>query len=218
MNLGVENQKKQISLATGTTIIGCVAILAGLLVTYDKTENVVDAMNNSNVNQPTTVVYDQATISTSLGDIVVQLTPDKAPQTVANFEKLAKSGFYDGTKFHRVIKDFMIQAGDPNSKGSDPTQYGIGGPGYSFKDEINSQKLVQGVIAMANSGPNTNGSQFFIVTASATPWLDGHHTVFGKVIKGLDVVLEIGSTPTRAIQGVPDVPVEPVVVKSVKIK
>ncbi|MDD4988995.1 MAG: peptidylprolyl isomerase [Candidatus Pacebacteria bacterium] len=153
------------------------------------------------------------TLKTSMGDIVLELFPDKAPKTVDNFISLAKKGFYDGTKFHRVIKDFMIQGGDPLSKGSDTSRYGTGGPGYSFADEINDVKLVQGVLAMANSGPDTNGSQFFIVTANATPWLDGHHTVFGKVISGMDVVLAIGKVKT----GQNDLPVTPVVVNQVLV-
>ena len=125
------------------------------------------------------------TIKTNLGDIKLELFSKDAPVTVGNFIKLSKSGFYKETKFHRVIKDFMIQGGDPNSKDSNWSDDGTGGPGYTFKDEINQHKLVKGVIAMANAGPNTNGSQFFIVTAQATPWLDGKHTVFGKVIEGM---------------------------------
>ena len=156
-----------------------------------------------------------AVLKTSLGDIEIAFFTDKAPKTVANFEKLAKSGFYNGTKFHRVIKDFMIQGGDPLSK--DDTQagrWGTGGPGYQFADEINSEKLVRGVLAMANSGPSTNGSQFFIVTAVATPWLDGKHTAFGKVVKGMDVVSKIENTPT----GERDLPKTPVVIREVILK
>ncbi len=154
------------------------------------------------------------TLKTTMGDIVLQLFPDKAPKTVDNFIALAKKGFYDGTKFHRVIANFMIQGGDPLSKGSDTSKYGTGGPGYAFGDEINDVKLVQGVLAMANAGANTNGSQFFIVTAQATPWLDGHHTAFGKVIKGLDIVLAIGKVKT----GANDLPVTPVVVNQVLVE
>ncbi len=153
------------------------------------------------------------TLKTSMGDIVLQLFPDKAPKTVDNFISLAKKGFYDGTKFHRVIRDFMIQGGDPISKTDNTSRYGTGGPGYSFADEINDVKLVQGTLAMANSGPDTNGSQFFIVTAKATPWLDGHHTAFGKVISGMDVVLAIGKVKT----GENDLPVTPVVVNQVLV-
>jgi peptidyl-prolyl cis-trans isomerase B (cyclophilin B) len=122
-----------------------------------------------------------ATMQTNHGPIVIELFPDDAPKTVANFEKLAGDGFYNGVIFHRVIPDFMIQGGDPTGTGS-------GGPGYQFDDEFNDQKVVRGALAMANSGPNTNGSQFFIVTADACPWLDGKHTVFGRVTDGMDVV------------------------------
>jgi len=122
-----------------------------------------------------------ATIHTTKGDIDVELFDDDAPKTVANFTKLAGDGFYDGVIFHRVIPDFMIQGGDPTGTGS-------GGPGYQFEDEFNDNKVERGALAMANAGPNTNGSQFFIVTADACPWLDGKHTVFGRVTNGMDVV------------------------------
>ncbi len=121
------------------------------------------------------------TITTSKGKLDIELFDDDAPKTVENFKKLANDGFYDGVIFHRVIPDFMIQGGDP-------TGTGTGGPGYKFEDEFNDHKVERGALAMANAGPNTNGSQFFIVTAEATPWLDGKHTVFGKVTKGMDVV------------------------------
>lgn len=130
-----------------------------------------------------------AVIETSSGDIRLELWAEKAPQTVGNFVGLARQGFYDGTVFHRVIHDFMIQGGCPQGTGT-------GGPGYNFKDEINDEKLVAGVLAMANAGPNTNGSQFFIVTAAATPWLDGAHTGFGKVVDGHEVVAALGTTAT----------------------
>ena len=122
----------------------------------------------------------QATLHTSEGSIEIELFPEEAPKTVANFTKLAGEGFYDGLIFHRVIPDFMIQGGCPEG-------IGTGGPGYKFEDEFNDHKVVKGALAMANSGPNTNGSQFFIVTAEATPWLDGKHTVFGQVRSGQDV-------------------------------
>jgi cyclophilin family peptidyl-prolyl cis-trans isomerase len=122
-----------------------------------------------------------ATITTNHGPIEVELFDADAPKTVENFTKLARDGFYDGVIFHRVIPDFMIQGGDPTGTGS-------GGPGYQFEDEFNDQKVVRGAFAMANAGPNTNGSQFFIVTADACPWLDGKHTVFGQVTSGMDVV------------------------------
>ena len=130
-----------------------------------------------------------AVIETSAGEIRLELWPEAAPQTVGNFVGLAREGFYDGTVFHRVIRDFMIQGGCPKGTGT-------GGPGYDFADEINDRKLVKGTLAMANAGPNTNGSQFFIVTAEATPWLDGAHTGFGRVVGGEEVVEAIGTTAT----------------------
>lgn len=123
----------------------------------------------------------RATLHTTEGAIELELYPEEAPKTVENFVKLAGDGFYDGIVFHRVIPDFMIQGGDP-------TGTGMGGPGYEFEDEFNDHKVERGALAMANAGPNTNGSQFFIVTAEATPWLDGKHTVFGRVTSGMDVV------------------------------
>lgn len=136
--------------------------------------------------------YDGAVIKTNYGDIKVKFYNQDSPVTVNNFLKLSAENFYDGTKFHRVIKDFMIQGGDPNSKDEDWSNDGMGGPGYTFKDEFNKHPLVKGSLAMANSGPNTNGSQFFIVTADATPWLDGKHTNFGEVVAGMEAVDKIG--------------------------
>ena len=130
-----------------------------------------------------------ATIRTTEGPITVELFDEDAPQTVANFKKLAEDGFYDGVIFHRIIKDFMIQGGDP-------TGTGAGGPGYTFEDEFNQHRIVRGALAMANAGPTTNGSQFFIVTTPEAPWLDGKHTVFGRVTEGMDVVDKIESAPT----------------------
>jgi peptidyl-prolyl cis-trans isomerase B (cyclophilin B) len=130
-----------------------------------------------------------ATMSTNHGDITIELFDEDAPKTVDNFKKLAADGFYDGLIFHRIIKDFMIQGGCPQGTGT-------GGPGYTFEDEINSHKAVRGSLAMANAGPNTNGSQFFIVTLEATPWLDGKHTVFGQVTDGMDVVDKLEGLPT----------------------
>lgn len=131
----------------------------------------------------------RAIFDTSAGEITVELWPDRAPITVGNFVGLARQGFYDGTIFHRVIPDFMIQGGCPQGVGT-------GGPGYQFEDEINDRPLVRGVLAMANAGPNTNGSQFFIITAEATGWLDGHHTGFGHVVAGQEAVEAIGTTAT----------------------
>ena len=154
---------------------------------------------------------------TSLGTIELELFKDKAPNTVANFLKLTAEKFYDGTRFHRVIKDFMIQGGDPLSKDATKRElWGRGGPGYTFADEINDQKLVRGVLAMANAGPNTNGSQFFIVTLDATPWLDGHHTAFGKVISGMDVVDKIEHSQVNHDAG--DQPVVDISLESVTVK
>jgi len=147
-----------------------------------------------------------ATIETNHGTIEIELYTDDAPETVANFAKLAQDGFYDGLVFHRVIPDFMIQGGCPQGTGT-------GGPGYTFADEINHHKIVRGTLAMANAGPNTNGSQFFIVTADATPWLDGKHTAFGRVTGGMDVVDRIQSTATDAR----DRPVEDVRMEKVTV-
>jgi cyclophilin family peptidyl-prolyl cis-trans isomerase len=130
-----------------------------------------------------------ATLHTSAGAVAVELFDEDAPKTVSNFRKLAGDGFYDGLVFHRVIKDFMIQGGCPQGTGT-------GGPGYTFEDEPNDHKIVRGALAMANAGPNTNGSQFFIVTAGEAPWLDGKHTVFGEVVEGMDAVDAIEGTPT----------------------
>jgi len=156
-----------------------------------------------------------ATLKTNLGDIKVKFYYSDSPNTVANFIKLAEEGFYNGTKFHRVIKKFMIQCGDPNSKDDSQKQlWGTGGPGYNFADEFNNHKLVRGSLAMANSGPNTNGSQFFIVTAESTPWLDGKHTNFGEVVEGMDVIDKIENTNTA----IGDVPVESIVIESIVIE
>ena len=130
-----------------------------------------------------------ATLHTNHGAIAIELFDDDAPKTVENFLKLARDGFYDGVIFHRIIPDFMIQGGDPTGTGS-------GGPGYQFEDEFNDKKVVRGALAMANAGPNTNGSQFFIVTTEAASWLDGKHTVFGTVTDGMDVVDAISAVET----------------------
>jgi peptidyl-prolyl cis-trans isomerase B (cyclophilin B) len=147
-----------------------------------------------------------ATLHTNHGAIEVELFDEDAPKTVENFRKLAADGFYDGVIFHRVIKDFMIQGGDP-------TGTGTGGPGYTFEDEFNDHKVERGALAMANAGPNTNGSQFFIVTTDSAPWLDGKHTVFGKVTNGMDAVDAIEATQT----GGQDRPVEDVVIERVEL-
>jgi len=133
----------------------------------------------------------EATLHTNHGAIALELFEEDAPKTVENFSKLARDGFYDGVIFHRVIPDFMIQGGDPTGTGS-------GGPGYTFEDEFNDRKVVRGALAMANAGPNTNGSQFFIVTTEAASWLDRKHTVFGRVTDGMDVVNAISDLETDA--------------------
>jgi len=132
-----------------------------------------------------------ATLHTNHGPIAIELYDDDAPKTVDNFVGLARKGFYDGVIFHRIIPDFMIQGGDP-------TGTGTGGPGYTFQDEANDHSVARGALAMANAGPNTNGSQFFIVTADACPWLDGKHTVFGRVTDGMNVVDAISALETDA--------------------
>jgi peptidyl-prolyl cis-trans isomerase B (cyclophilin B) len=147
-----------------------------------------------------------ATMHTNHGAIEIELFDDDAPKTVENFRKLAADGFYEGVIFHRVIKDFMIQGGDP-------TGTGTGGPGYTFEDEFNDNKVVRGALAMANAGPNTNGSQFFIVTTDAAPWLDGKHTVFGRVTSGMEAVDAIEGAPT----GAGDRPSEDAVIERVEL-
>jgi cyclophilin family peptidyl-prolyl cis-trans isomerase len=148
----------------------------------------------------------RATLHTNHGAIEVELHDDDAPVTVQNFRKLAADGFYDGVIFHRVIKDFMIQGGDP-------TGTGTGGPGYTFEDEFNQHKVERGALAMANAGPGTNGSQFFIVTTDAAPWLDGKHTVFGRVVSGMEAVDSIEGTPT----GARDKPVDDALIERVEL-
>ncbi len=148
----------------------------------------------------------RATLHTHAGPIAVELFDEDAPKTVENFRKLSGDGFYDGLIFHRVIPDFMIQGGCPEGTGT-------GGPGYTFEDEFNDHKIVRGALAMANAGPNTNGSQFFIVTTAEAPWLDGKHTVFGEVTDGMDTVEAIEATPTAA----GDRPVEPQVIERVEL-
>jgi peptidyl-prolyl cis-trans isomerase B (cyclophilin B) len=147
-----------------------------------------------------------AKMNTSQGTITLELFDEDAPETVGNFRKLASDGFYNGIIFHRVIPDFMIQGGCPKGTGT-------GGPGYTFKDEINQHKVVRGALAMANAGPNTNGSQFFIVTAQSAPWLDGKHTVFGQVTDGMEAVDAIEALPT----GDRDRPLDPPVIESIEL-
>ena len=144
----------------------------------------------------------EMTMTTNKGDIVFETFVEDAPKTVGNMRELAEKGFYDGLSFHRIIRDFMVQGGCPKGTGT-------GGPGYEFEDEFNQHKVVRGALAMANSGPNTNGSQFFIVTTDAAPWLDGKHTVFGSVKSGMDVVDQLEALPTDGR----DRPQEPAVIE-----
>ena len=148
----------------------------------------------------------QATIRTSAGTIEIELFDEDAPKTVANFRKLAGDGFYDGLVFHRIIKDFMIQGGCPQGTGT-------GGPGYTFEDEPNQHRVVRGALAMANAGPNTNGSQFFLVTAQECPWLDGKHTVFGRVSSGMETVDKLDRVETDAS----DRPLEPQRIERIEV-
>lgn len=177
----------------------------------EKIEKIKDTKTNMNTNP-------QVILHTNLGDITLELFADKAPKTVENFLKLTKRNFYDGTLFHRVIKTFMIQGGDPLTKQfpTDWARHGTGDPGYKFADEFagNDTKLVRGILAMANAGPDTNGSQFFIITAPATDWLDGKHTPFGKVISGMEVVDKIENVKVNENAH----PLEDVKIESVEIK
>lgn len=192
----------------------CIALLIGLVVfamgCSDKEKTKED--NKMTWNSPPEMKIDKnknytAVLDTNLGKIKIKLFAKDAPKTVNNFVFISKEGFYDGVIFHRVIKEFMIQGGDPEGTGG-------GGPGYKFEDEINSIKIVRGKLAMANAGPNTNGSQFFIVTTQATPWLDGKHTVFGEVVEGMSVVDKIEGTDT----GTNDKPVNDITINKVTIE
>ena len=184
---------------------------------YADQNNGTDTVNENTIptNATDTEQIMNATLHTNKGDITLELFTEQTPVTAANFIKLAESGFYDSVKFHRVIKGFMIQGGDPLSKDdSMMARWGTGGPGYAFKDEITaSNSNARGTISMANSGPNTNGSQFFINVADNT-FLDPKHTVFGRVTAGMDVVEAIENTPT----GPSDRPIDPVIIKSISLK
>ncbi len=186
-------------------------------VSEEKTKEVSEKnVVNNNLKQSMSMKYAEEQIVvmiTNFGDIKIKLFTPDAPKTVNNFLKLAESDFYNGTKFHRVMKDFMIQGGDPLSKEEDWSRHGTGGPGYTFEDEFNQHKLVRGSLAMANSGPNTNGSQFFIVTADATSWLDGKHTNFGEVLEGMEIVDKIEAVEIDQR----DHPLKDVIIEKVKI-
>ncbi|EKE01638.1 MAG: Peptidyl-prolyl cis-trans isomerase [uncultured bacterium] len=200
-------------------------LMAGLLLTFiisgceQKTisdENTMKTAANGLLSgqKDLYATHKTVVIKTNYGDITVELYGKESPITVNNFLNLAKKGFYDKTKFHRVIKDFMIQGGDPNSRDKDISTHGTGGPGYKFMDEMNNHPLVRGSLAMANAGPDTNGSQFFIVTKPATPWLDGKHTNFGQVVSGMDVVSKIEAVQVDAN----DHPIADVVIESIELK
>jgi cyclophilin family peptidyl-prolyl cis-trans isomerase len=179
----------------------------------DSADNNQNSMTpSSELKEDLTKIYSGAVLTTSQGKIELAFYPE-SPVTVNNFLTLAQTGFYDGTLFHRVITDFMIQGGDPNSKNADRSTHGMGGPGYKFADEFNDHKLVRGSLAMANSGPNTNGSQFFIVTAKETPWLDGLHTNFGYVKSGMEVVEKIEKVAVDAS----DHPVEDIKIEKIEL-
>ena len=197
--------KTYIALAVAIILIGGGYFFFG----QDKEE---EAVNNNETPSGTSMVV---ILQTNLGEITIELFSEDAPQTVENFVQLARTGFYNNTKFHRVIKGFMIQGGDPLSKDNAlKDQWGTGGPGYTFADEIHANNRNNtGTVSMANAGPNTNGSQFFINTADNNG-LDTKHTVFGKVTAGMDVVLEIENTATEGSNR----PVEDVIIEAVTIK
>lgn len=201
-----------------------IALIVGLVLLTPKTIVWINSMNKitgpfGEISREDLDKSKFATLVTTEGDIKVSLFNEVAPNTVANFVVLANQDFYDGVLFHRVIDDFMIQTGDPLSKDDDPTNDGTGGPGYSFDDEITSDsaKLTRGILAMANSGANTNGSQFFIITKESTPWLDGKHTPFGSVVAGLDIVEKIGKTKTVDPINQNDRPINDIIVKDIII-
>jgi cyclophilin family peptidyl-prolyl cis-trans isomerase len=218
--------KTQLALA-GLIIIVIIGALvlrnndAPVQVTTDSPNSVATMTDTSSVSSTLPIkslekkMYTQATFKTTMGDIVIAFDNANTPKTVENFINLASSGFYNGTKFHRVIKDFMIQGGDPLTKDdSKQAMWGTGGPGYQFDDEIKStNNNIKGTISMANAGPNTNGSQFFINVADNT-FLNGKHTVFGHVISGYDIVEKMSNVQTAP----GDRPVDPLVINSVELK
>lgn len=199
-------------------IVACVVMAFVLIKSVGKADSINATMGKKNEAKLITAGMEGATIKTNKGTMVIEFLEGYATSTIKNFVTLAEKGFYTDTKFHRVIKDFMIQGGDPNTKGTNIDTWGTGGPGYKFDDEINPLPIVNGVVAMANSGPNTNGSQFFIVTAGNASWLNGKHTVFARLIQGKDVLDAINNVPTYAYSVmVRDVPVSPVVIEDVQI-
>ena len=204
--------KKFSSLTSYIFLLMLSGVAAGLYFTVVKAEKIAERWSEDSLIINSEIKMTEALIKTSLGDIRIKLLEDKAPKTVENFVKLAKDNFYNNTKFHRIIPDFMIQGGDPLTKDDTAKgRWGTGGPGYKFADEPNDVKMVRGVVAMANSGPDTNGSQFFIITATETPWLQGKHTAFGEVVSGMDVIDKISAVPTDTR----DVPLQPIVVQKI---
>ena len=206
--------KKQFASAVfAVSMLGLVAA-AGYFYSNSHTSMNTNSTANATANQEAAKPL-SAVLHTTAGDITIELSKEMTPKTVDNFVTLAKKNFYDSTIFHRVIKGFMIQSGDPLSKDdSMAARWGTGGPGYQFADEIrDNNHNVIGTISMANAGPNTNGSQFFINTANNN-FLDGKHTTFGKVVSGMDVVSKIESTPV----GPNDRPISPMVITSITLK
>ena len=198
-------------------VIALIIVSAGLYAGWGNIkEKEINSQDIIKKETKETMTNPRILLKTNKGEIELELLADKTPNTAANFTKLASEGFYNGTKFHRVIKGFMIQGGDPLSKDDSKRQlWGTGGPGYKFNDELTGQeKYPEGTLAMANSGPNTNGSQFFIVTASPEAPLPPSYTVFGKVVRGMDLALQIENVKT----GPTDQPLDDVVIQSATVK
>ncbi len=200
-------------------LLSLLAVLGTLVLTANAQDTTTPSPTTGTTPSPTPMSNEVAVIKTSEGDMVIEFWSDVAPNTVENFKKLAKQGFYNGTAFHRIIKGFMIQGGDPLTK--DPSQearWGTGGPGYQIKAEFNSHSHQRGVISMARSNdPDSAGSQFFIVLGDAS-FLDGKYTAFGKLIKGDDVLTKIGDTPVaRGGGGEASKPTKRIEVKSIDI-
>ena len=209
---GKKDKNKKTKKAIAAFVFLCLIFLIGyMIINSFSNEEFEDKDSQTPVQESSENI---SVLETNFGMIKIKMFPKSAPKTVENFKKLAKEGFYDGVRFHRVIRDFMLQTGDPNSKDNDWSNDGMGGPGYTFEDEINDYKIVRGRVAMANSGPDTNGSQFFIVTAEAAPWLDGKHTVFGEVVEGMDVVDKIEAAKTNEN----DHPLEDITITKISIE
>jgi cyclophilin family peptidyl-prolyl cis-trans isomerase len=213
-----EQNSNLAEMATTSAPVETSAVTDANQATATETSAVTNTIMSPDKQEDLTKTYSQAILKTSVGNITLKFYPSETPMTVNNFLNLANAGFYNGTKFHRVMKDFMIQGGDPLTKGTDASSYGTGGPGYQFKNEYGTHKLVAGSIAMANAGVDTNGSQFFIVTASSTPFLDGSYTNFGEVTDGMDVVRKIeNSAVKQSANGEMSVPVDYITINSVEL-